>query len=1259
MTMEITDCKRALRRVFCVSALLLALAFAAGGPQASFAVQEDVLYYTLNGNNATITRCATTATDTEVAAAFTAIAGEGYTVTAIGDSAFFNCAGLTSIVIPGTVESIGGYAFYGCAALTEITVDAENHFFMSDAGILFDKEQTTLLVYPRGSALHDYTIPSKVTSIGEAAFSDCTSLASVTIPGSVESIGDAAFSGCTGLASLTIPGSVNIIGEVAFGGCIGLGSVTIPGSVESIGYAAFYDCTGLASVTIADGVESIGDTAFSNCTSLASVTIPGSVESIGESAFSNCTSLGSVTIPGGVASISEAAFSGCTDLASVTIPGSVESIGAHAFSGCTDLASATISEGVTSIGDSAFEGCSSLASITIPGSVESIGGSAFEGCSSLASVTISEGVTSIGDRAFYNCWSLTSIVFPAGVTSIGDQAFYNCMSLTGIVLPAGLTSIGDFAFGYCENLASIVLPAGLTSIGDSAFYGCAVLESITIPGSVESIGSGAFHDCAALTGITVDAGNPSFMSDAGILFDKAKTTLLVYPAGSALHDYTVPSGVTSIGEGAFYACTGLTNINIPAGVASIGDSAFSHCIGLESVVLPSGVTSIGDRAFYNCWNLTSIVFPAGVTSIGDFAFGYCENLASIVLPSGLTSIGDSAFRDCGNLVSIVLPSGVASIGDRAFYYCLRLTSIVLPSSVTHIGAGAFGGSGIAELRIPASVATMGGEGPFSDMRHLRQIVFPHGRTAIPANTLRGNFYKQNGENVKIYVPLSVVSVDPGAIDLSPSDNITVCGVEGSYIEQWAIDNGVGFEGIEAAITKTDYDEAYRLVPYQYIIETDTPENAGLSFEVVGGSLPAGQELLQTGQFHGAPLETGEFAFRVAIHFALFGGGGEKEYLMDLQEIRLRVDEPDDGMLEGNNLYPIDAYIGESQDPSGKGDYVLAGPWGLVGDREFRIEDIDPDGPGGPEEAENNFPFFADFWVDGHRLTSGPAISGADYDAREGSTIVTVYAKTFQNLDNGPHTIAAEFMLPDPDGGPSVSKVAAQKFTLELTVEKPPAPPVSGPSGGRPSAAAPAAVPDAAPAVAPPAAQAAAWQNPFGDVDAGAWYYADVAYVCENNLMNGTSATGFDPGAPMTRGMLVTVLHRAAGSPAPPEGGGAAFTELPAGASSAEAAAWAAASGILTGAGDGRAAPLADISRQDLAALLARYAEFADRAPPAVRPAAGFADEAGVADYAREAVRTLAAAGVLNGKPGNLFDPQGKATRAEVAAVLHRFLEAAE
>ena len=190
---------------------------------------------------------------------------------------------------------------------------------------------------------------------------------SVTIPDSVTSMGDSAFSDCTSLASVVIPDSVTSIEGFAFSGCTSLASVNIPDSVTSIGWYAFYGCTSLASVNIPDSVTSIGDSAFSGCTSLASVNIPDSVTSIGNSAFEGCTSLASVNIPDSVTSIGDYSFRDCTSLASVNIPDSVTSIGEEAFWDCTSLASMSISDSVTTIYSYAFRGCKSLASLRYKG----------------------------------------------------------------------------------------------------------------------------------------------------------------------------------------------------------------------------------------------------------------------------------------------------------------------------------------------------------------------------------------------------------------------------------------------------------------------------------------------------------------------------------------------------------------------------------------------------------------------------------------------------------------------------------------------------------------------------------------------------------------------------------------------------------------------------------------------------------------------------------------------------------------------------
>jgi hypothetical protein len=186
-------------------------------------------------------------------------------------------------------------------------------------------------------------------------------------------------------------------------------------------------------------------------------------------------------------------------------------------------------------------------------------------------------------------------------------------------------------------------------------------------------------------------------------------------------------------------------------------------------------------------------------------------------------------------------------------------------------------------------------------------------------------------------------------------------------------------------------------------------------------------------------------------------------------------------------------------------------------------------------------------------------------------------------------------------------------------------------------------------------------NPFSDVQSGDWFIDYVTYVYQHGLMTGISTEPmmFGPNVPVSRGMMITVLWRMAGSPGgriPAAAGGGQFTDVPEDAYYYQAVNWAAANGIVSGIGDGLYAPDTPISRQDLAVILGNYAELSGKTLPEQREYSVFTDDADIADYAREAIAKFYRAMIINGKGENAFDPKGEATRAEVAAVLTRFIE---
>ena len=274
-------------------------------------------------------------------------------VTSIGDYAFSHCCSLSNIVVSNSVISIGNGAFSGCLLLEYISIPKsviclnENPFsdwkgvleclspnFIYEDDVLFNKDKSKIVSF-RNQKIESYILPDSVTSIGDYAFSRCSSLSNIVIPDSVTDIGKCAFYFCSSLSNIVVPNSVISIGDRAFLRCSSLSNIVISDSVTSIGNGAFLGCSSLSNIVIPDSVTNIGNDAFSDCSSLSSIVIPDSVTDIRNDAFSHCSSLSNLVVPNSVISIGDRAFWDCSFLSNIVISDSVTNIGNGAFHGCS------------------------------------------------------------------------------------------------------------------------------------------------------------------------------------------------------------------------------------------------------------------------------------------------------------------------------------------------------------------------------------------------------------------------------------------------------------------------------------------------------------------------------------------------------------------------------------------------------------------------------------------------------------------------------------------------------------------------------------------------------------------------------------------------------------------------------------------------------------------------------------------------------------------------------------------------------------
>lgn len=434
----------------------------------------------------------------------------------------------------------------------------------------------------------------------------------ISLPGTIKNIADWTFQNCNNLQTVKLGEGISYVSDRMFNNCTALKHVSLPNSLQNIGSLAFGACTSLKSLQLPKALESLGNSAFSGCESLSNIELPESLQTIGILCFNGCDNLSTIKVSPANPYFStdgKAIFNKdktvlytAIPVTSYNIPSTVRELRYYAFSDQKDMTSITLPEGLVSISSYAFSGCSKLEHLVIPSTVDSISNYAFYGCSALQQINIPQSIKSLADGVL-SYSGIKTLDIPSSVNYIGESAFSNCKSLQSIKLPERLTLLNYNLFDGCERLSDIQIPSTVTAIEDCTFNGCKALQTITLPASLCTFENTSWSDnsifsgCSALKSILVEAGNKYYESDGTALYNKAKDTLVCFPAG--VTSYVVPQSVKTIARKAFCGCDSLQNIMFEDGVSDlvIEQYAFENCKNINRLVITSGIKETKYGAF--------------------------------------------------------------------------------------------------------------------------------------------------------------------------------------------------------------------------------------------------------------------------------------------------------------------------------------------------------------------------------------------------------------------------------------------------------------------------------------------------------------------------------------------------------------------------------------------------------------------------------------------------------------------------------------
>ena len=694
-----------------------------------------------------------------------------------GKYVFSDCTALTSVYLPKSVTELNLGVFDGCVNIAEVKVSADNEYYKDEDGVVFTKDGTELMFFPKGKTGDEngkYAIPAGVEKISEGAFKGMYYVKEIVVSNTVTDIGNYAFKDSIALATLTFEGgndtALLTIGDEAFAGCAAISSVTLPDRTKSIGAKAFYKVS-MTSINAPASLESIGDYAFAE-TAITSAEISANAV-LGEYVFEGCKNLATATFATGYeGTVIPAGTFKNTAISSITIPGSIEAIGDGAFYGCKNLATVTFDEGTAPLvigneftyvngvkaeAEGVFTNCTSLTSVVIPDRTTVIGTYAFTGCTKLATVTVSEKSTlsRIGDSAFYSCTALSKFYVPKTVQNtvynddgvaqeyaIGKMAFANTalVDITFEMGGEGDLSFGTYAFTNCGGIVGEEFNKETGTMVPIYQY----MSKISLPNRVAPIytfenGNGSnvlvkvdgitesTFGQTTLASITIEDGGMYYGTKDNVLYKKTERGgeyvfhELMFIPGNLAGEITVPYTVSIMGRGSRSLVQ-----KTPGSITAIKFEATPE--GEEPVDL-----KFGSSAFSSMTTLKNFEFPERLVEIGERAFSGCSGLTSVSLPASLKVLGKSAFSGNTGLTSITFAKGIqiTEIPYGAFEGCsnTKLTTLEIPALVETIGSKAFYNCKISNLSYAGTAVESIGDQAFYGFK-ITRLELPEGLTKL-------------------------------------------------------------------------------------------------------------------------------------------------------------------------------------------------------------------------------------------------------------------------------------------------------------------------------------------------------------------------------------------------------------------------------------------------------------------------------------------------------------------------------------------------